>query len=248
VTPLKARIGDWLAAAYALAAPLRPTPGCRVLMYHAIGGKVAGDAQGLYSLAPELFARHVRMLAGGSTVVALERGVAAGYGLAITFDDGYRDNLTVAAPLLVEAALPFTVFVTPAFIDSGEPQYLTRADVKTLADMPGITIGAHGFSHCRLTACDDAALAGELKNSRTWLEDLLGRPVHTMSYPHGAVDGRVRAAAAAAGFTIAAGSRFGSLRQGNDPLVVPRTDIWAGDDVGRLSAKIAGHWDWMAWR
>jgi hypothetical protein len=68
-----------------------------------------------------------------------------------------------------------------------------------------------------------------------------------MSYPHGAVDTRVRAAAAKAGFTIAACSRFGTHRPGDDPLYVARTDIWAGDDTERLMAKTAGHWDWMRW-
>ncbi len=247
MTPLKAMIGDAIAAVYAVAGPRDSAAGCRVLMYHAVGGKVVGDAQGLYSLAPDLFARHVAVLKR-CAVVPLSDGVARGQGVAVTFDDGYRDNLTAAAPLLVEAAVPFTVFVTPAFIESGEAQYLSRSDVASLSRLPGVTIGAHGYSHTRLPACDDAALARELTDSRAWLEDLLGVPVTTMSYPHGAVDDRVAAAAAAAGFAVAACSRFGRYRSGEDSYRVPRTDIWSFDGVRRLRAKVAGHWDWMAWR
>jgi peptidoglycan/xylan/chitin deacetylase (PgdA/CDA1 family) len=243
----KPKLGEWISVAFALLAPIRAAPGCRVLMYHAIGGAVAGDRYGLYSLSPSRFAGHVRYLAAMPDTVDLTAGVTAGRGLAITFDDGYRDNLTVAAPLLIEAKLPFTVFVTPDFVASDQTRYLSRSELQELARLPGVTIGAHGYSHRRLTECEDQELARELGESRRWLEDLLGRPVTTMSYPHGAVDSRVRAAAAKAGFTIAACSRFGTHRPGDDPLHVARTDIWAGDDTERLMAKTAGHWDWMRW-
>ncbi len=248
MTSWKVRLGDWISLAFGLLDPLRPAPGCRVLMYHAIGGEVVGDRHHLYSLAPVRFADHVRYLARMPNAVALDAGVAAGRGFAITFDDGYRDNLTVAAPLLIEAKLPFTVFVAPDFVTSSQPQYLSPTELQELSRLPGVTIGAHGLSHCRLSECNDRELACELESSRGWLEDLLGRPVTTMSYPHGAVDGRVRAAAAKAGFAVAACSRFGSHRRDDDPLCVARTDIWAGDDGERLLAKIAGHWDWMGWR
>jgi peptidoglycan/xylan/chitin deacetylase (PgdA/CDA1 family) len=248
MTAGKAKLAEWISIAFALLDPVRAALGCRVLMYHAIGGTVAGDCCGLYSLAPGRFASHVRYLAATPDAVDLAAGVVAGRGLAITFDDGYRDNLTVAAPLLIEAKLPFTVFVTPDFVMSGLPQYLSSTELQELARLPGVTIGAHGHSHRRLTECKDEELARELGESRDWLEDLLGRAVTAMSYPHGAVDTRVRAAAAKAGFTIAACSRFGSHRLGDDPLCVARTDIWTSDDSGRLMAKAAGHWDWMGWR
>ncbi|HQU80559.1 MAG TPA: polysaccharide deacetylase family protein [Azonexus sp.] len=38
---------------------------------------------------------------------------------AITFDDGYRDNLEVAAPILKRRNLPATLFVASGFVDGG---------------------------------------------------------------------------------------------------------------------------------
>ena len=38
---------------------------------------------------------------------------------AITFDDGYRDNLEVAAPILMRRGLPATLFVATGFLDGG---------------------------------------------------------------------------------------------------------------------------------
>jgi len=180
-------------------------------------------------------------------MVALDAGVEYGRGLVITFDDGYRDNLTVAAPLLIERGIPFTIFITSDLAAACHAQFLSQGDLRQLAAQPGVTIGTHGRSHRPLTECTDQELDSELCGSRSWLEDLLGRPVTSMSYPHGAMDERVRRAVAAAGYSIATCSRIGCYRVGDDPLQVPRTEIWAGDSTKRLVSKAAGDWDWMRW-
>lgn len=246
----KLALADGLSSAFALLGPLRSDPGCRVLMYHALGEEVPDDRQAQYSLAPNTFLRQMNSLANTqrSAVFALDDGVRLGSGIAITFDDGYRDTLTVAAPILAKLGFASTVFVTPGFVRSGDKRYLAPFELRELAAMPGVSIGAHGDSHCRLTECSDTELVRELTKSRTWLEDLLSMPVTTMSYPHGAVDGRVRDAAADAGYHLAACSRFGAQGRNLDPLLIPRTDIWAQDDSARFLAKVAGSWDWMGWR
>ena len=246
----KLAVADGASAVFRLLGPLRGNPGCRVLMYHAVGSEVSVDRQGQYSMDSDRFREHMQCLAAScrETVVGFRDGVAAGAGLAITFDDGYLDTLTVAAPILVGLGFPFTVFVAPGFVRSGDARYLSPSALRDLAALPGVTIGAHGNSHRRLTDCDDAELAQELADSRAWLEDALARPVTTMSYPHGAVDGRVRAATAAAGYVLAACSRFGAHRWNGDHLLIARTDIWAQDDAARLMAKVSGAWDWMGWR
>jgi peptidoglycan/xylan/chitin deacetylase (PgdA/CDA1 family) len=245
----KLAAADSVSAVFRLLAPLRGNPGCRVLMYHAVGSEVSGDRQGQYRIDAGRFRDHMHCLAesGRQPVAHLGDGIGAGAGLAITFDDGYLDTLTVAAPIMVDLGFPFTVFVTPDFVRSGEGRYLSPTALRDLAAQQGVTIGAHGNSHRRLTECGDAELTHELAGSRAWLEDALSRPVTTMSYPHGAVDDRVRAATAAAGYMLAACSRFGAHRQNDDRLLIARTDIWAQDDTTRLMAKVSGAWDWMGW-
>jgi len=46
--------------------------------------------------------------------------------VAITFDDGYRDNLTEALPALEARGLPATVFVTAGHVESGAPFWWDR--------------------------------------------------------------------------------------------------------------------------
>ena len=52
-------------------------------------------------------------------VVALARGTLPSRALAITFDDGYADNVTVALPILRELGLHATFFVATGFLDGG---------------------------------------------------------------------------------------------------------------------------------
>lgn len=73
---------------------------------------------------PRGLARQLRILRRVANVVPLAAALAdlsAGRPLppravAITFDDGYRDNLTLAAPLLRELELPATCFLVPGFL------------------------------------------------------------------------------------------------------------------------------------
>ena len=225
------------------AALLGQSGGQRLLMYHAIGSPVPEDVQGRYNLSPLVFERQmVRLADSGLPVVSVS---GASKGVAITFDDGYRDNLTHALPVLERYSFPFTIFVASGFARSGNPLYLSAAEIKALAAHPLVSIGAHGDSHRRLTQLSDAALAAELTGAKSWLENITGKAVTSLSYPHGAVDTRVRAAVAVAGFALACTSEFGANEAGRDSLALRRLDIWSTDDEAKFQAKLAGDWDWM---
>ena len=59
-------------------------------------------------------------------------------------------------------------------------------------------IGSHGVTHTKLTELSDKELINELVSSKHFLEDIIGREVHTISYPHGAINSRVKKAVAKA--------------------------------------------------
>jgi peptidoglycan/xylan/chitin deacetylase (PgdA/CDA1 family) len=91
-------------------------------MYHRVSDEP--DYLGL-TVAPAVFARQLDVLRSRARVVPL-RDLVARLGdatplgedqAAITFDDGYRDNLDVALPLLQASGLPATVFVSTGFVD-----------------------------------------------------------------------------------------------------------------------------------
>lgn len=221
-------------------------------MYHAIGTEVKDDPLGICNLDPALFTRHMKVLAGMDrkelvpfSAISSETDTLQ---IAVTFDDGFADNLHVAAPILQEYGIPFTVFVATAFVREERKGYLNRGELLELATLPGVEIGAHGETHVPLTSCNDQQLVDELTNSKAWLEDVLGRPVKTMSYPHGAVDRRVRDAVANAGYKVAGTSRLDINPHSRDRLLLCRTMVHALDSTRIFRQKIEGAWDWYRWR
>jgi peptidoglycan/xylan/chitin deacetylase (PgdA/CDA1 family) len=227
---------------------LRPAagPGSRVLMYHSVGGAVPGNPYGI-SIAPELFRAHMQALKG-LVHAPFGRPPAEGRVVSITFDVGFADTLTVAAPVLAALGLPFTVFVTAEHVRSPGSLYLSRAQLQELARVPGASIGGHGDRHVPLEELSERELADNLRSARAYLEDAVGKPVTSLSYPHGRVDRRVRDAAQAAGYALGGTSRYGLNPPDRDPLLLCRTEITAWDTVDDLLLKTEGHWDWFRLR
>ena len=108
-------------------------PGAVILMYHS----VVSDAEAPWidprnSLSVGRFARHMQWLAGNAHVMSMDDlvdTVRSGRSprprsVVITFDDGYRDNLTNAAPVLQSFGLPAILYLATGYISSGRPQWI----------------------------------------------------------------------------------------------------------------------------
>jgi peptidoglycan/xylan/chitin deacetylase (PgdA/CDA1 family) len=103
-----------------------------VLMYHRVA-EAPGDPYGL-AVSPEHFAAHVEHLRRGGVVPLTDiLSPTEAVQVAITFDDGYRDNVAEAAPLLSEAGLPATYFLTTARL-GGQHFWWDRLAVALLGD------------------------------------------------------------------------------------------------------------------
>jgi peptidoglycan/xylan/chitin deacetylase (PgdA/CDA1 family) len=107
-------------------APVRPLvrrlrPRALVLVYHRVAA-VSLDPFRL-AVSPVTFDRHLHLLRRRFHVTALPALVASlatgdytDETVAVTFDDGYEDNLRLAYPIAARHATPFTVFVTVAAV------------------------------------------------------------------------------------------------------------------------------------
>jgi peptidoglycan/xylan/chitin deacetylase (PgdA/CDA1 family) len=219
--------------------------GLRVLTYHTIGGQAYEDKLNLNSISLKLFLKHIDLIERYRVVPLTPLDCSnESLKIAVTFDDGYRDNLTIAAPILVNREIPFTLFVTSQFIDKGDKLFLNPSELRELSTYPGVTVGSHGFNHIDLTKCNDSQLRSELESSKRHIEDIIGKEVTTLSYPFGLVNKRVRDAAFHAGFQVGGAGFFNINRQGQDPLLINRSVILQGDSASVLNQKINGDWDW----
>ncbi|MBA2734798.1 MAG: polysaccharide deacetylase family protein [Acidobacteria bacterium] len=240
-----------IAEASALTGRGRVRPGYRVLLYHAVGSRLARDPYGI-SIEPKLFERQMEALARNSqfSVASFHapQSSHAQLQVAVTFDDGYRDNLYTAAPILLKFKIPFTVFVTSSFIRSQSDDFLTPAELRELASLPGVTVGSHGATHLPLDKCDDSTLWQELYESRCYIEDVTGTTVRAIAYPHGSVTLRVRDAAQRAGYVIGGCSRFDINDEDRDPLLLCRCEVVAADSERVFQQKLRGAWDWYRLR
>jgi peptidoglycan/xylan/chitin deacetylase (PgdA/CDA1 family) len=221
-------------------------------MYHAVGTKAFGDERGIFSVSPEQLRAQAGFLrewcdarVAGLSSDTVDR---CSHEIAITFDDGYADNLDVAAPILADYGLPFTVFVTADFIRQSKQGFLSPQGLQDLASIPGVTIGAHGNTHIPLAECDATTLNDELLSSKRYFEDVLGLNIRSMSYPYGSVNRRVRDAVAVAGYQFAACSHAGLNRPNRDRLLLQRTEIHGTDTIDRFRRKLLGDFDWYRWR
>jgi peptidoglycan/xylan/chitin deacetylase (PgdA/CDA1 family) len=171
----------------------------------------------------------------------------------ITFDDGYRSTLEVAAPLLQQFGYPATVFVLSGCVGMGshcfdgnsrEPnEPLCTWDELRQLERCGVSVQSHGVTHRAFSDLDPTAQEDELGRSRETLEERLQKPIEVFCYPYG--DGgrdRVQAAelVARAGYRAAC-SYDGFLNRlpVSAPFHLSRLTLGRGSDLGADLAKAA---------
>jgi peptidoglycan/xylan/chitin deacetylase (PgdA/CDA1 family) len=76
----------------------------------------------------------------------------------LTFDDGYANNLSVAAPVLAEFAFPATVFLATDYVGRGGMFWWDELQVR-LADLDGQSLDVAGWGRVDLTSATGVARA-----------------------------------------------------------------------------------------
>lgn len=224
-----------------------------VLVYHAICAAAAADTE-RWTVSPAEFAQHLDVIeqSGRRALTISEladclRGERRldGDAVAITFDDGYADT-PAAVDALLRRDMTATVYVISGAI--GATGMLSGDDLRRLAGLQGVELGAHSVTHPRLDELAGARLEAEVAGSRRALESLVDSPVASFAYPHGAYDRRARAAVVAAGYRSAAAVKNAISHLDDDPFAIARVMVEAGTSAERLAAVLRGDGVPLAWR
>ena len=107
--------------------------------------------------------------------------------------------------------------------DAGD-EVLSVAEVNRLV-AAGFSIGFHTRWHDPLTELDDAGLEQAMRENRQALEDLAGKHLRTIAYPHGYADERVARVARDHGFELGFTCERIAATPNSDPLLVGRSEF-----------------------
>lgn len=222
-----------------------------VLAYHAVGACPHADrVHRCVCTSPAAFEAQVAFLARHREVVALERlveGHVTGRrpAVAITFDDGYRNVATTAAPILERYGMPATVFVPTKWIgdknrwdsetDCFPLEILDEDELRSLEGR-GLAIESHGHAHLDLGRASPSEVTDDVEISFARLTEVLGRKPRYLAYPYGGHSATVWQAAERAGFSHA--FLFDGVEAG--PFAHERVSVDGREGYVRFRLKTGG--------
>lgn len=224
-----------------------------VLMYHRVCPLTDAEARSPLTrdltVLPEDFEAQVKHLSeNGFTMLSvydvqkalLEGGTLPEKSVALTFDDGYRDNFEHAFPILRKYGASATIFLVKNTVDG--PRHLTWPMIHAMRPHR-VEYGSHTVSHADLPSLDDARLDHELVESRRFLEAGLEGRVTSLAYPAGRFDDRVVDHVRRAGYLSAWKKGGGPVRPGDDPLRLPRVRVHGQTSQRDFERKVwSGFW------
>jgi len=312
-----------------------------ILLYHRVA-EVGSDPWGL-CVSPRHFAEHMEVLRKHGSIIPLRQmrkdladGNLPRKAVAVTFDDGYVDNLQNAKPLLARYDIPATVFVTTGYLgrdcefwwdelerlllqpgtlpeklhlsvngstyqwEIGEAIYyseetyqrlrcwhieqqndptprhylyrtlwqllyplrdgerrkvlddllawgdakrtgrstqrvLSPEEVVDLAEGGLVEVGAHTVTHASLPTLPLALQEREIQESKNCLEEIIGRPVRSLAYPHGDYTAETVSIVRETGFTCACSADAGIIWESTNHFQLPRVQVldWDGEQFAR---------------
>jgi peptidoglycan/xylan/chitin deacetylase (PgdA/CDA1 family) len=233
-------------------------PTITVLLYH----RVSDAFRDSVTIGVERFDKHLEYLKNNYEVRSLRSLVNGDMPkeddrtiVCITFDDGYLDNYTNAAPLLLKHGLPATFFVstdnvtnqTPFQHDLDELGFglpnMTWDNIREM-DQDGFDFGSHSTNHADLGRIPEEQIIDELVISKKAIEDELNHDNVLFAFPFGKKHNfseRARDIVKDVGY-ICCCAAFGGQNSANqwDPFRINRMGINYNFSIPALRARIHG--------
>lgn len=177
--------------------------------------------------------------------------------VVITFDDGYRDNLTNALPILQKYGMKAVLFlITEESFNRWDVETKNREQEKNFPLMNReeleefyrsacIEIGGHTTKHLYMPQCSTEVLEEDLKRANESIFELTGKYPLSFAYPWGVHDERVRSIVEKLGYRFAVATEDGPACFSDDLFQIVRLGIYSDDDLEKFKEKIAGSYTFM---
>jgi len=229
--------------------------GFRVLNYHSITDELVRDDHSQMTTPKILFERQMEYLRDSGYAVLdcreavqmlVEKRPIPGRVVCITFDDGFKDNLTNAFGAMKRFGFKATIFLTTDFIGKNDG-YLNWDDISVLLRTGLFFFGAHSTSHRKLCGMDSENLFKELAESKSTIEARIKVPIELFAYPFGSFgsfDKNVKDAVRKIGYKAAFTTIGGHNSPDADLFELRRTRISWCDDEKEFEKQLLGSYDW----
>ena len=214
-----------------------------VLQYH----HVADSTPPATSTSRSLFEEQLQMISELELdVVSLEPATRTALSgdapqtnqVAITFDDAYESVYNVAAPILDQRKIPYTIFVNTGAV--GGQGYMDWAQLKELSSNDWVTIANHSVDHGHLARRSGEAEADwhkrtsrNLDVAQNTLEKRLGTTAQMFAYPYGEYDEALEQKVNERGW-LGFGQQSGAIGQTSHGTRLPRFPM--ANAYGQLSS------------
>jgi peptidoglycan/xylan/chitin deacetylase (PgdA/CDA1 family) len=223
----------------------RPNTHCPGILIHSVTEK---RVQGLSHVRATVFKALCEHLyrAPFHAVTVSEACTKKGNGghpcVALTFDDAFEDIYSVAFPILKEFEFRATICVIAGYIsrcstwDVFPPRpHCTGGQLREIAGS-GWEIGSHTLTHPDLLLLDDQGIRHEMTESRKLLEDIVSKPVVTISFPFGRWNRRIWELAQECGYEY--GAVYGGTGKIRDTRLLEVEGAYSFDRVEDIIERL----------
>lgn len=226
-----------------------------ILNYHNVAVAPAGAQMTKLYVSPDQFERQcwllkrlgLRGVSLSAGLQSLQRGDSDRC-VVFSFDDGYLDNLSHAAPIMKQFGFHATCYVVAGRIgeyntwDAEQLQVrkplMNKAQLSTwLAE--GHEIGSHTITHPHLNTLAREVAEFEITASKGSLEEMLDIDIQHFCYPYGDYNAETVELLRTAGYQSAVTTQRGLVDSQHDWLRLPRVSINGNKGLLRFALKAA---------
>ena len=162
-----------------------------VIMYHGVSDTTWG-LEGLFMKVADFESQMKYLSDNGYETIFIEdikKDYTGKKVVVLTFDDGYVDFYTNVLPIIKKYNIKTNLYVITN--TTNDEKYINEDQIKELSNSGLVSIGSHTVSHSALASLNSEQIEMELKNSKKYLENLLGKEIQTISYPTGSYNSAV---------------------------------------------------------
>lgn len=165
--------------------------------------------------------------------------------VVLTFDDGCDSFYECVHPILAEFGFPAVVYPVVGYLGKRASwKGLTNHQISILSSKKlrelsnsGYEIGSHTIEHPRLTTLQTENICEQLSGSKEILEDILGKPVTSFSYPHGNFNSETIAILKECGYVSAVTCKSDFAENAPSLFEIPRKYVIYFETASKFSEK-----------